>query len=176
MASLLRRLPRTGFQKWWLIVQCGRSGLREAIPEILESFDATGKNVRDIRSASLAALNKLLDPEPRTSFLIGALDDKDTAIAESAAIQIGASQDPIVVGPLLQWLEQRLQQPRSKSQAHRTVEAIAACVRLGSDEQTARLQMISAGIKLTDLERKALDGTYSGQAFQPEFPVISWPS
>lgn len=175
VVRLLRLLPPTGDRKWWLIVRCGENRIREAIPEILGSFAPSEKNPRSIREVSLLALDKLLDPDARIAFLIDAMGDKDPVIAESAAIRVGASEDQLVVAPLLRWLEERMRQPRSKAQARRTAEALAACVRLGNDEQRARLGEIVAGAKLAELERRSLDGRYVGQVFQPGYPIISWP-
>jgi len=174
-AALVGRLPPGGYGRWSLIVKCGECGVREAIPQLRAAFEETGKNRREIRGVSFFALARLLEGEERIQFITHAVDDRDPIVAEDAAIHLGASEDPSVVAPLLDWLEQRVRRPRSTRQARRTSEVIALCVRLGDADQHRRLQTMLGQIKLTDLEGWALDGNYRNQAFSPEFPQIWWP-
>lgn len=181
-AELLARLPSGSDRHRALIMKCRECGVREAIPQIRRAFENPGKEPRNTRSCSVFALNDLLGPEERIRFLIEALGQRDFVVAETAAICIGGSEDPSVVDPLLAWLDDRLRRARSKTQAHQTTEVIAACVRLGNAEQSARLHAILDGVQLTELEKLAADGRFPGQLRRrpgllpgPGFPFIEWP-
>jgi hypothetical protein len=173
VAELIPRL--SGDRQWITVLKCGEYGVREATPYLRALFAKTGKGLRDIREVSMFALVKLVGPEERIDLLIQALGDRDRILAEDAAIEIGLSDDPVVVPPLLDWLKGRLSRPRSNTQAHLTGEVIATCLRLGNATDESRLRSLLDGSRLTKLELLAADGNYLGQAHSPGYPEISWP-
>lgn len=175
-AELLTRLPSGSYRHISVIAKCGECGVREAIPQIRTAFTNAERNLQDTRASSLTALDRLLGPAERIEFLIDAMSHRDYVLAETAAIRIEGSEDPVVVEPLLAWLQDRLRRHRSKTQAHCTAEVIATCVRLGDPEQLTRLRAILDEVRLTEIEQRAADGRFPGLvALHGPFPIIDWP-
>ncbi len=128
-----------------------------------------------MRYSAVYALTRVAGFKPSMEVILDGLEDRDSIVAEDVAITLEECTDPAIVDDLSNWLQRRMQRPRTRNQARVTANAIATCLRLGDDASRSDLQNTATNWRLAPLEKLAVDEQWRGHIAAGTHPEVIWP-